>query len=369
VEELKLVAPDPNKVEIHDANAPDPVFYVRLKAHAHSIPVPRHWMQRSLFLSHQIDREPSDDIVPSFIEKTGVAAMRPEAARNVNPKALAVPYLAGHPKLPVTEFGDVFYEGKDMRARFRRFRPGVMSDRLKQALGMTKNAPPPWLYGMQKLGKLPPSYPTVKVPGLNAPLPSGARWGLSKGEWGQPARAADNSLIFGSVLREIDDDTVDASGMSKDQLWGAVRRPAIELRIGAPKAPPPPKTAQPEPPQQPQPSFVPQAQHMPQFRQYAPTQNTFAVEMQRVHAGYDTPGYMPTSQVFVPGGGAPQTQQQQQAHGGAPQGYGGYAAQHGVPPTHPAPPGFGNVPQYGVPMPEPPRNSPPPPGANALDKL
>jgi hypothetical protein len=337
VDELKLRAPNPAVVEFHDANAPEPLFLVQLKNQRHSIPAPRHWLQKSLFLSNQVDRDPSDDIVPSFIESTGVAAMRPDQAK-ADPGALARPYLAGHPKLPVTAFGDIFYEGKDMRARFRRFKPGVLSERLRQALGMTMNAPPPWLYGMQRVARLPPSYPTLKVPGLNAPLPVGGRWGQSKGEWGQPPRAPDNSLIFPGVLREAADE--DALGadvghkLREKGYWGCLPESESRVQINVGKRnrteAPAPVTAAPV--HQP---FVPAPHMLPQFPQMAPTQHVFASELQRVQAGYGGPGYMPTSQVFV-------SQQQQGAPGAAQGQYGvpqpGYM-QPGFAPYSPPPPG------------------------------
>ncbi len=32
----------------------------------------------------------------------------------------------------------------------------------------------------------PPSYPQLKIPGLNAPIPPGASFGYRPGEWGKP---------------------------------------------------------------------------------------------------------------------------------------------------------------------------------------
>ena len=45
---------------------------------------------------------------------------------------------------------------------------------------MPENAPPPWLLNMQRYGP-PPSYPNLKIPGLNAPIPEGARYGFHPG--------------------------------------------------------------------------------------------------------------------------------------------------------------------------------------------
>ncbi len=51
-------------------------------------------------------------------------------------------------------------------------KPGVLSDEMRKALGMSDTAPPPWLINMQRYGP-PPSYPNLRVPGLNAPIPQG----------------------------------------------------------------------------------------------------------------------------------------------------------------------------------------------------
>lgn len=75
------------------------------------------------------------------------------------------PYLTPH--------GDMYFEGKEFETRMREKRPGVLSKELREALGMTTPVvPPPWLVNMQRVGP-PPSYPNLKVPGLNAPIPEG----------------------------------------------------------------------------------------------------------------------------------------------------------------------------------------------------
>lgn len=50
---------------------------------------------------------------------------------------------------------------------------------------MREGYPPPWLINMQRYGP-PPSYRNLKIPGLNAPLPSGASYGYGEGQWGKP---------------------------------------------------------------------------------------------------------------------------------------------------------------------------------------
>merc|ERR1719217_1937700 len=87
----------------------------------------------------------------------------------------------------MSRWGEVYFEGKEFEFLEQPKRPGVMSEKLKEALGMGTNGqiPPPWLINMQRYG-LPPSYPGLKMPGLNAAIPPGCHFGYGPGEWGKP---------------------------------------------------------------------------------------------------------------------------------------------------------------------------------------
>lgn len=78
-----------------------------------------------------------------------------------------------------------YHEGKEHMDAWKNRKPGELSDSLKSALGITADMPPPWLYAMQRYGP-PPSYPFLKIPGVNAPIPAGAEWGYHRGGWGCP---------------------------------------------------------------------------------------------------------------------------------------------------------------------------------------
>ena len=41
-------------------------------------------------------------------------------------------------------------------------KPGILSEDLRNGLGMAEGSPPPWLINMQRYGP-PPSYPELKV--------------------------------------------------------------------------------------------------------------------------------------------------------------------------------------------------------------
>jgi splicing factor 3B subunit 2 len=65
-----------------------------------------------------------------------------------------------------------YYEGKELETDLRMKKPGEISEELKEALSIPPLAPPPWLIAMQRYGP-PPSYPNLRIAGLNAPIPAG----------------------------------------------------------------------------------------------------------------------------------------------------------------------------------------------------
>ena len=88
-------------------------------------------------------------------------------------------------------------------------KPGVLSAELKAALGIQENVvtPPPWLINMQRYG-LPPSYPNLRIPGLNAPLPPGATYGYHPGGWGKPPVDEYGRPLYGDVFGTAVDDSL-----------------------------------------------------------------------------------------------------------------------------------------------------------------
>lgn len=52
---------------------------------------------------------------------------------------------------------------------------------------------------MQRYGP-PPSYPNLKVPGLNAPIPEGASFGYHAGGWGKPPVDETGRPLYGDVF-------------------------------------------------------------------------------------------------------------------------------------------------------------------------
>ncbi|MDP2436276.1 MAG: DUF382 domain-containing protein [archaeon] len=244
---LKRVASDAAEVSEHDANAEDPLFLLLAKRLPGTVGVPGHWVQKKGFLRRQRAGEVPAYQLPPYVQATGVAEMR-EALRardgdktarqlareRVRPKMarLELDYQSLHDafflhqtKPPLTPHGLLFREGAFLSSQFPSpssssstssatlpfvapaFIPGVLSPALRQALGMSTSssasspqAPPPYLFAMQRYGP-PPAYPSLDIPGLNAPLPEGCRYGYQPGEWGRPPTdPAGNPVFPRSVL-------------------------------------------------------------------------------------------------------------------------------------------------------------------------
>ncbi|RKP08384.1 hypothetical protein THASP1DRAFT_10235, partial [Thamnocephalis sphaerospora] len=221
VAELKQLVTKPEVVEWVDVTAADPQLLVNLKSYRNTVPVPVHWSQKRKYLQNKrgIEKAPFD--LPEFIKDTGIMEMR-QAIREkedqqklkartrerVQPKMgkLEIDYQKLHDaffrfqtKPRMTIHGDTYYEGKEYETHLKQKRPGELSEELVAALGIPPLAPPPWLINMQRYGP-PPSYPSLKIPGLNAPIPEGAQWGYHPGGWGRPPVDEFNRSLYGDVF-------------------------------------------------------------------------------------------------------------------------------------------------------------------------
>ncbi|OLL24850.1 Splicing factor 3B subunit 2 [Neolecta irregularis DAH-3] len=223
VAELKQQVKHPDLVEWTDVSAPDPKLLLHLKSARNAVPVPAHWAQKRDYLASKKGVEKPPFELPDFIRATGIAEMRDSTREReenqtlrqkmrakVQPKMgkLDIDYQKLHDaffrfqtKPHLTDYGEVYYEGKEYEANLKDRRPGDLSDELKDALSIPPGAPPPWLINMQRFGP-PPSYPALKIPGLNAPLPHGigALWGYHPGGWGKPPVDEYNRPLYGDVF-------------------------------------------------------------------------------------------------------------------------------------------------------------------------
>jgi splicing factor 3B subunit 2 len=210
---LKSLVKRPDLVEAWDVTAADPGILVFLKSYRNAVPVPRHWNQKRRYLQGKRGIEKTPFQLPEFIAATGIAKIRaggskPTGKEKMNPKLgkLDIDYQVLHdaffkyqtkPKLTI--HGDLYYEGKEFEITLKEKRPGQLSDALKRALGMPEGAPPPWLINMQRYGP-PPAYPNLKIPGLNAPIPEGCRYGYHPGGWGKPPVDEFGRPLYGDVF-------------------------------------------------------------------------------------------------------------------------------------------------------------------------
>ncbi|XP_062850444.1 splicing factor 3B subunit 2 isoform X2 [Trichomycterus rosablanca] len=226
VAELKQLVVRPDVVEMHDVTAQEPKLLVHLKATRNTVPVPRHWCFKRKYLQGKRGIEKAPFELPEFIRRTGIQEMREalqekedaktmktKMREKVRPKMgkIDIDYQKLHdaffkwqikPKLTI--HGDLYYEGKEFETRLKEKKPGDLSDELRLALGMptgpnSHKVPPPWLIAMQRYGP-PPSYPNLKIPGLNAPIPDNCSFGYHAGGWGKPPVDETGKPLYGDVF-------------------------------------------------------------------------------------------------------------------------------------------------------------------------
>uniref|UniRef100_A0A2P2L7Z0 Uncharacterized protein MANES_16G024600 n=1 Tax=Rhizophora mucronata TaxID=61149 RepID=A0A2P2L7Z0_RHIMU len=243
IAELKQICSRPDVVEVWDATAADPKLLVFLKSYRNTVPVPRHWCQKRKFLQGKRGIEKQPFQLPDFIAATGIEKIRQAYIEKEDSKKLKqkqrermqpkmgkmdIDYQVLHdaffkyqtkPKL--TTLGDLYHEGKEFEVKLREMKPGSLSHELKEALGMPEGAPPPWLINMQRYGP-PPSYPHLKIPGLNAPIPPGASFGYHAGGWGKPPVDEYGRPLYGDVfgVQLQEQPNYEEEPVDKTKHWG-----------------------------------------------------------------------------------------------------------------------------------------------------
>lgn len=251
VAELKAMVDKPETVEWTDASAADPRLLVHIKEYRNVVPVPGHWSLKREYLSSKRGIEKAPFQLPKFIQETGIAEMRDavlekqeqqslkqKQRERVQPKMgkldidyqkLYEAFFRFQTKPELTRYGEVYYEGKEYETNLRHLRPGELSDELKEALNIPPGAPPPWLINQQRYGP-PPSYPALKIPGLNAPPPPGAMWGYHPGGYGKPPVDEHNRPLYGGDIfgvLQTQQNVQQGEPVEKD-LWGELQPPEEE---------------------------------------------------------------------------------------------------------------------------------------------
>ncbi|EAY11607.1 PSP family protein [Trichomonas vaginalis G3] len=236
---LKQDSRRPELVEPSDTNSPDPFTLIEIKNARNVVPVPSHWSQKRKYLNYKKGSEISKYRLPPYLEKTNIPQMRQalldmdekkslaskqrERARpkmgmfDVKPEVLYSAFFHQQTKPVMTRYGDIYYEYRETLPNTRGMRVGYLSQTLRDALGMSEKSPPPYLFNMQRFGP-PPSYPNLKIPGLNAPLPKGCRYGSGTNGWGQ-VPIQDGKPLFGGNPFGNPDEIEDLEGA---ELWGKV---------------------------------------------------------------------------------------------------------------------------------------------------
>ncbi|KAH9928568.1 uncharacterized protein BXZ73DRAFT_48338 [Epithele typhae] len=242
VAELKQLVKKPEVVEWTDVTASDPRMLLHLKSYRNTVPIPAHWSAKRDYLQGKRGIEKPPFQLPSYIADTGIATMRDaikekeanmtlkaKTRERVQPKMgkVDIDYQKLHDaffkfmtKPNVTSFGEMYYEGKEFETQLKHKRPGDLSPELVEALSIPPLAPPPWLISMQRFGP-PPSYPTLRIPGLNSPIPEGAQWGFHPGGWGKPPLDEYNRPLYGDVFGVLPKNTDADMGEPVDRnTWG-----------------------------------------------------------------------------------------------------------------------------------------------------
>eukprot|EP01130_Rhizamoeba_saxonica_P015576 TRINITY_DN7033_c0_g1_i1.p1 TRINITY_DN7033_c0_g1~~TRINITY_DN7033_c0_g1_i1.p1 ORF type:complete len:528 (+),score=176.35 TRINITY_DN7033_c0_g1_i1:69-1652(+) len=244
---LKQLVDRPDLVEIHDTCAADPFMLIHFKSYRAAVPVPVHWSQKRKYLQGKRGVEKDTFDLPQFIKDTGIQEIRgvglmKDATKSLNQtmrerlnphlgkmdisyETLHDAFFVHQVKPEMGGHGDLYYEGKEYEVEMKEKRPGQLSQKLKEALGMPDGAPPPWLINMQRLGP-PPSYPKLKIPGLTAPIPPNAQYGFQPGGWGRPPVDHYNRPLFGDPFGV--DNPPPPDDFVPQQHWGVVLRDAEE---------------------------------------------------------------------------------------------------------------------------------------------
>lgn len=239
--QLKSSSIYPQVIEWYDCDAPYPYLLATIKSSKNVVPIPGHWQMKREYLSGRSLMEKRPFELPNIIKQTDIEIMRKtlpdnEAAQNdtslkeisrarVQPKmgSLDIDYKKLHdvffklganwkPEV-LLPFGDVYYENRNLyeEAQWKKLvkekTVGRLSSGLREIMGISEGQLPPWCMKMKNLN-MPPSYPNLKVAGLN--------WGIEnmKGEiYGvldSPSSNRMTTSLFGRII-SIKDENLELS--------------------------------------------------------------------------------------------------------------------------------------------------------------
>lgn len=199
--DLKSQVTHPEIIEWYDCDAPYPYLNATIKSTKNVVRVPSHWQTKREYLSGRslLNKKPFE--LPDIMKQTDIETMRsvlpgedPTEEEEQSIKGMSRARI--QPKLGTLDidfkklydiffklgstwkpdvllpFGDLYFENRNLheesewRKVKRSIRPGKISKNLREIMGLKEGQLPPWCHKMQKLG-IPPSYPNMKVAGLN----------------------------------------------------------------------------------------------------------------------------------------------------------------------------------------------------------
>jgi splicing factor 3B subunit 2 len=258
ISELKQLTDHPEVVEAWDVTAQDPILLVYLKSMKNTVPVPKHWAQKRKFLQNKRGVLKQPFKLPDFIEATGISkirdntgtdkkAMKLKMRERMQPKLgkMDIDYQVLHDaffrhqtKPSLTIHGDVYYENREYESKMKIYKPGRITEKLRVALGIPENSPPPWIINMQRYGP-PAAYPNLKIPGVNAPIcdPTAE---ITPNLWTHPVQDQTPILVYDfsknknrdinhwGDLREVDEDEYSEELNEDVSVTDEETRPSVE---------------------------------------------------------------------------------------------------------------------------------------------
>lgn len=236
ISELKSMTEFPEVVEAWDNTAQDPPLLIKLKSLKNTIAVPSHWSNKRTFLQSKRGILKQAFKLPDFIEATGIGKIRDTSGHDrkalklkmrerMQPKLgkMDIDYQILHdaffryqtkPKLTI--HGEVYHECKDYENKMKLYKPGRISEKLRNALGIPENTPPPWIINMQRYGP-PPSYSNLKIPGVNAHLldPTSE---ITPNLWTPPILENKATLVYDFKRDNVENHWGDIKELEEDEL-------------------------------------------------------------------------------------------------------------------------------------------------------
>lgn len=265
--ELKAAASYPELVEWYDRDAEYPYFNAKIKTGHNVVTIPRNWQMKRGYLAGRSLLEQKPFELPEIIKLTDIEELRqtlPDGQEKDDDKLKDFTRAKVQPKLGTLDldykklydaffklrknwkpqllpFGDLYYENRNLENELRwkemrsKYEPGIISPRLREALGLPEGMLPTWCKEMKEHG-LPKSYPGIKVCGIN--------WEISNltnqtyASWpGNKSMKVDPKKFFGSLVsleeldnsEEIEQLKYDSSESEEEEEVEEVEEKSIEL--------------------------------------------------------------------------------------------------------------------------------------------